>query len=1108
MPPPLPPPNCHRTATVKPPRSPPPPPPPPPPLIASTHRPLLYRVKALAGCATAFWLHLPTDEWGRLDSATGGGRDGDGSGGLSVISDEGEKKEQGGDGELLRTVRRKVPEVIDYATLLLKPKSATNAATKPTVAAIEQFYDIDAESADPRTREFLRSNETLMAWAQRTNVSSAVEETLGRATHVTMPTKMCHRVVALYLATQAVSFLRNELGPNWPRADSEVSRMRQRNGKPLVNLKAFAHRVSCERSLLKVLGGYNANGPIMLASADTEWDLSSTLSMVPAALKHSAKMLLRHVCGPARLYLDGASVAVYLEERLDRQAADGVTNAMTAFWTDESAKKSREPALDHDMDMCLTLWHASLVQLALTGGGGGGQSNVSSYFDLKVSSLERGGEAWKKGKKGRGRNQVTAPRDRLRSVYHRWKEAMDYLTSPSWAPPASWVSNMLVASSKLSAIISAFGTPGSDHTANGADGGWSDGGSPNAKLVLRGTPPAVLFVVQLKLTLELALACIALNGSKLHAANQNSASVLLPANYAMLHLKDGVRAGVLTAATQRTGGIAHEHAKETRNRWWCLREINRRSQNTTESASRDATLLREKIGQTIMTFAYSCSQTLQSTLDCSRDKPGLEGLWQAVQDFEHALVVMLVLCVNIDHVKPLLDQSDSSGQAITCIRSAVTGACLAWQRFLADPAGITLNMKDAAKTAKDMPDWAAETAVGRGIAAMNLGESRGVLQTTEQAFACLVTILEARGESLFLLEAKRKTLDLKLFMDPSGGGSTDAKSSSSKKGAVATTPFEAREKQHESLSGKRWYDFGGITPDLDALMAAGSEEERRMATTWVVEAERAAAAVSAVEGADSSVLLDRFEQARREEEERQNYAAALFQRLFRSYNANATANGPMANGADPKAADAEEEVTKGDGDGAADEGGGGGRRRARGAVQAKEDILKSLRAQMPQFGVQFESSGAEKGEKNGCLACNMKWPDKYTPYFQSLRQKRATLSVRCKGHADGSKPDEGAAGELEDFEAQFSKSRLAQLMLEQQEAEGKMFDIEAAGEEVDDELQAHIQAIDQKARRLYRTMNAKVSYPTYRNPSHPISLPRSQPSLLAPTHPTRPPTPR
>ena len=87
----------------------------------------------------------------------------------------------------------------------------------------------------------------------------------------------------------------------------------------MVDLKAFAHRVSCERSLLKVLGGFNGNGPIVKASVGTSWDLSSALKMVPPSLKQSSKVLLRQVCGPARLYLDGGSVALYLQERLDPQ---------------------------------------------------------------------------------------------------------------------------------------------------------------------------------------------------------------------------------------------------------------------------------------------------------------------------------------------------------------------------------------------------------------------------------------------------------------------------------------------------------------------------------------------------------------------------------------------------------------------------------------------------------------------------------------------------------------------------------------------------------------------------------------------------------------------
>ena len=103
------------------------------------------------------------------------------------------------------------------------------------------------------------------------------------------------------------------------------------------------------------------------------------------------------------------------------------------------------------------------------------------------------------------------------------------------------------------------------------------------------------------------------------------------------------------------------------------------------------------------------------------------------------------LTTNPPPAQPLLDQTDARGVAVTCIRNTITGACLAWHRFLADPAGITSNVKDAAKTAKDMPDWAAVTPVGRGISAMNLTDSRGVLQTTEQAFNGLMAILEARG---------------------------------------------------------------------------------------------------------------------------------------------------------------------------------------------------------------------------------------------------------------------------------------------------------------------------------------------------------------------------
>ena len=57
-----------------------------------------------------------------------------------------------------------------------------------------------------------------------------------------------------YLASQAVTFLRNELGPSWPAVvDYSTDRQnRQRNGKAAINLDTFAHRVSCERSLLKV----------------------------------------------------------------------------------------------------------------------------------------------------------------------------------------------------------------------------------------------------------------------------------------------------------------------------------------------------------------------------------------------------------------------------------------------------------------------------------------------------------------------------------------------------------------------------------------------------------------------------------------------------------------------------------------------------------------------------------------------------------------------------------------------------------------------------------------------------------------------------------------
>ena len=128
--------------------------------------------------------------------------------------------------------------------------------------------------------------------------------------------------------------------------------MRQRNGKALVNLPAFAHRVSCERTLLKVLGNHDARGPIMLASAGTGWALGAALKTVlgnvPVTLKRSSQMLLRQVCGPARLYLDGDGVVRYLEERLDEQVAHGIEKAMATIWDDETGKtfsQHSDPAL-------------------------------------------------------------------------------------------------------------------------------------------------------------------------------------------------------------------------------------------------------------------------------------------------------------------------------------------------------------------------------------------------------------------------------------------------------------------------------------------------------------------------------------------------------------------------------------------------------------------------------------------------------------------------------------------------------------------------------------------------------------------------------------------
>ena len=51
-------------------------------------------------------------------------------------------------------------QVIDHASVLLttNQRKHSELSRKMFVSSIESFYDIDAESADPRTREFLRCN--------------------------------------------------------------------------------------------------------------------------------------------------------------------------------------------------------------------------------------------------------------------------------------------------------------------------------------------------------------------------------------------------------------------------------------------------------------------------------------------------------------------------------------------------------------------------------------------------------------------------------------------------------------------------------------------------------------------------------------------------------------------------------------------------------------------------------------------------------------------------------------------------------------------------------------------------------------------------------------